>query len=153
MNNVGGKLRGLAVIIIILGVILSIILFVDYKDYGALSGILALVGGLLVTLAFGFLLYGLGQIVENTDEIAEHFRRVNKAEEKEDSEAEKLRRDNELREARSALRSDSVPQDARIGVTCMGCGARLSYTKAELLDGVELTCPECGGSIDTLKMR
>lgn len=151
MNNIGDKLKGLAVLVICIGVILAVLFGLNYIRDSILTTILVIAGGILSTLILGFALYGLGQIVDNTDVIAEHYRRVNKIESKQDFQDEVERIKAEITEARRKLYSESVPLDAGIDVTCPECGASLTYTKGELLNDAELKCPECGGKVDVLR--
>ena len=68
MNNVGGKLKGVSIIVIVLGVIVSVIYGIMIIGDSLFTGIAVIAAGILGTLIFGFALYGLGQIVDNTDE-------------------------------------------------------------------------------------
>ena len=153
MNNVGGKLKGVSVIVIVLGVIVSVIYGIMIIGDSLFTGIAVIAAGILGTLIFGFALYGLGQIVDNTDEIAEHYRRVNEEYSKSESVAEEERVRTEPKLVSKKLRSDSVGPDELIDVTCCGCGTKLSYTKAELIEEKQLVCPECGCAIDTARFK
>ena len=66
-NNVGGKIKAIAIIQLILGCIGSIVLAAILADeIDELSLLIGLVG-IAVSIVNAFLLYGLGQLVENSD--------------------------------------------------------------------------------------
>ncbi len=153
MNNVGGKLKGVSIIVIILGVVISAVYGITIIGDSLLAGIAVIAAGILGTLIFGFVLYGLGQIVDNTDEIAEHYRRVNDARSKKEKAEEKKRKANEPKLVAKKLSSSSVDPDEFIDITCPGCGEMLSFPKAELIEKRRLVCPECGCSIETARFK
>ena len=66
-DNIGGKIKGLAIIQLILGCIGSIVLAaILAAEIDELSLLIGLVG-IAVSIVNAFLLYGLGQLVENSD--------------------------------------------------------------------------------------
>lgn len=68
-DNVGGKIKAVAIIQLILGCIGSIVLAAILADaIDEWSSLIGLVG-IAVSIVNAFLLYGLGQLVENSDEI------------------------------------------------------------------------------------
>ena len=73
-DNVGGKIRGLAIIQLILGCIGSIVLAVILAvEIDVLSLLIGLVG-IAVSIVNALLLDGLGQLVENSDIIIDLLR-------------------------------------------------------------------------------
>ena len=82
-NNIGGKIKGFAKFICWLGIIASVIIAilnittsvaVGNIAIGVLVGVLIAVGGVLVSWIGSFLLYGFGQLIENSDIIANKLR-------------------------------------------------------------------------------
>ena len=72
-SNIGNKIKILAVVMCILGMIGSFIMsiqffrFAEYEGTYALAGILVIVIGCLLSWASSFLLYGIGQLIQNSD--------------------------------------------------------------------------------------
>ena len=76
-DNIGGKIKALAVVTCGLGIIASIIgaiaLWIQNSDYNptAFSGVLVLVLGSLASWIGSFFTYGFGELIENTTKIHE----------------------------------------------------------------------------------
>ena len=87
-DNIGSKIKGLAKVITWLGIILSVIAGIvqisggsSYSRYGGsnplfLTGILTIVLGSLAAWISSFLLYGFGELVENSSRIADQLGHV-----------------------------------------------------------------------------
>lgn len=78
-NNIGSKIKGLAKVITWIGIIASVIagigqMVMASNIYGggglALSGILTIVLGSLAAWVSSFLVYGFGELVENSAAVA-----------------------------------------------------------------------------------
>lgn len=76
-DNIGGKIKALAKVMCILGIIVSVIMaFVTWfggSRYGAstfLPGLITLVVGCLGSWVGSFFTYGFGQLIESTEYIA-----------------------------------------------------------------------------------
>mgnify|MGYP007120306613 CR=1 FL=1 len=79
-NNIGKKIKTLATVITILGISVSVIFGVaviaGYMSYfrgfstGVASGLIVMVVGSLASWISSFLLYGFGELIEKTSEIA-----------------------------------------------------------------------------------
>lgn len=79
-DNIGGKIKALAKIVAWIGIILSVVLGIvamfspvvyngtAYK--GILPGILIIIIGALGSWISSWVMYGFGQIIENTDKLA-----------------------------------------------------------------------------------
>ena len=85
-NNIGEKIKTLAIIITILGIVASVISgiafivssIVDSYDVsrlaaGIILGVLTMVVGSLLSWISSFLLYGFGELIENSTIIKEKF--------------------------------------------------------------------------------
>ena len=72
-NNIGGKIKGLAQFIAWVGIILSFISGIDvissYSNF--VGGLLVIVIGSILSWIGSFVLYGFGQLIENSDDMAE----------------------------------------------------------------------------------
>lgn len=73
--NIGGKIKGLAVGICILGIAASVIAGLGLMTAGSAAsigvGFAILVGGSLLSWIGSFFTYGFGELIENTTVIAE----------------------------------------------------------------------------------
>ena len=72
-NNIGGKIKSLAKVVCWIGIIASIIggivLFMEDDDMFFICVLIA-GGGALISWVSSFVLYGFGQLVENSDILA-----------------------------------------------------------------------------------
>jgi hypothetical protein len=88
-QNIGGKIKTLAVVATIIGISLSVILGFVLMDTSVGTGMLVLVGGSLFSWISAFFMYGFGELIEKTTEIANNtkkdikFEIVNETETKE----------------------------------------------------------------------
>ena len=76
-HNIGGKIKTLAVVITVIGIVASVlagVIVMGGRGYppaaGILFGLLTIIGGCLVSWIGSFLIYGFGQLIENTDILA-----------------------------------------------------------------------------------
>ena len=81
-DNIGGKIKTLAVVLCILGMIASfvaaIFLWTQNSRYNStiLAGFLTLGGGCLISWIGSFFTYGFGQLIESAEETAENTWRI-----------------------------------------------------------------------------
>lgn len=73
-GNIGGKIKTLAVIFCVLGVLFSVIsgiftIVVDASTISVVKGILVILVGAVLSWIGSFVLYGFGQMVENSDKL------------------------------------------------------------------------------------
>ena len=67
-DNIGGKMKGLAVIICCIGIAASVIFGLSLMSNDVpLAGVIVIVAGSLSSWIGSFALYGFGQLVENSD--------------------------------------------------------------------------------------
>ena len=69
-DNIGGKIKTLATVVCWIGIVVSVIYGLVLLDYSAAAGILTMVLGSLLSWISSFTLYGFGQLIEKTTEIA-----------------------------------------------------------------------------------
>ncbi len=83
-DNIGGKIKTLATVIAIVGIIASVIIGFVLFFYGlsesagliTLSGIAIMVMGSLGSWAGSFFMYGFGEIIENTQDLRDDIKSV-----------------------------------------------------------------------------
>ncbi len=149
-DNIGEKIKDWAkwvfAVEAIAAVIIGIVLISQDEDL-LLVGLLVMVLGPIVAWVSSWILYGYGQLIENSDLIAAEHRRTNERQEK--AVAKTIERKQELRrkETKEALANPNVNEDVYVDITCPGCEAVLSYTKGHIQDMVQrnevLNCPIC----------
>ena len=71
-ENIGGKIKTLAVVLTILGVVASIMICVFLLFRNFLIGILIAIIGSLVSWISSFFMYGFGELIEKTTEVAKN---------------------------------------------------------------------------------
>ena len=79
-ENIGGKIKTLAVVTTIIGISLSVILGFVLMDTSVGTGMLVLVGGSLFSWISAFFMYGFGELIEKTTEIAKNTKKDIKVE-------------------------------------------------------------------------
>ena len=77
-NNIGRKIKSLAEILCWIGIFLSVIMSISVFKISVLFGLLVIVLGALASWIGSFLLYGFGELIEKTSDIAEHTARISK---------------------------------------------------------------------------
>ncbi len=75
-DDIGGKLKGLAKVTTILGIISSVLSGIVQAIDQPLAGILTMVLGSVLFWIGSFTIYGLGQLIENTDELVKQGRQA-----------------------------------------------------------------------------
>lgn len=77
-NNIGEKIKGLAIFFTIIGIIASLIgsIYTWAKTLGFFVGFIILVCGILASWISSFVLYGLGELISKTSDIEEGIRRI-----------------------------------------------------------------------------
>ena len=148
-NNIGGKIKGLATATFIVEAISAIVtgialMCIDEDLIGI--GLLVMLVGPIVSWISSWLLYGFGQLIENSDIIAEEYKRKNKKHEKvvakNNSEKETQRRE----KVKAIIASSDTADDEFVDISCPNCKEELSYTKEQLQNGGTI-CPMCNAQI------
>ena len=78
-DNIGGKIKKLAVVCTIVGIASFVIIGIVLMGDSFFTGLLTLVLGAVMSWIGSFTLYGLGQLIENTDELVAQSRNAQKA--------------------------------------------------------------------------
>ena len=139
-NSIGSSIKtlafALALLILVGAIVYGVILIGDLP----LMGIIVIAGGILLAVVVYYVLTGFGQLVENSDIIAERYRHENESKQRKQEERQK-------KAERKKLTDGSVPEMEFIEFDCPFCGENLSFTKADLADG-SVICPYCEKPVD-----
>jgi DNA-directed RNA polymerase subunit M/transcription elongation factor TFIIS len=145
-DNIGGKIKGLAkasfIVAAIAEVITGIALMATDEDL-ILYGSLVLIVGPIIAWVSSWLLYGFGQLVENSDIIAAEYNRKNEKHEKVIAKNNERKQEQRKKAIKATIVNPEISEDEFIDITCPNCKAELSFTKSQLQSGEELTCPMC----------
>jgi hypothetical protein len=145
-DNIGGKIKVWAVWIFIVEAIGAVIggIAMIANDNG-LIGFLTMLIGPFVAWVFSWLLYGFGQLIENSDIIAAEYSRKNEKHEKVVAQNIERKQAQRRKAMKAAIVNPEVEEDVFIDITCPNCNAELSYPKGQLQAGT--TCPMCDAHI------
>ena len=147
-DNIGGKIKSWAIWIFIVEAIAAIIggiTLIGNDDI--LHGFLAIVFGPIAAWISSWLLYGFGQLVENSDIIAAEYNRKNEKHEKVVAKNNEKKQAQRKKQIKAHIENPNFDEDEYIDITCANCKAELSFTKGQLQSGEELTCPMCDAPI------
>ena len=147
-DNIGGKIKNWAVWIFIVEAIAAIIggITLVANDNG-LVGFLTIVFGPIAAWVSSWLLYGFGQLIENSDIIAAEFNRKNEKHEKEVAKSNEKKQAQRKKQIKANMENPKFDEDEYIDIACPNCKAELSFTKGQLQSGEKLTCPMCDAPI------
>lgn len=149
-DNIGEKIKNSAKWICIVESISAVIggIFVIIDDFDSFfKGLLLIVLGPVVAYVSTWLLYGFGQLIENSDIIAQEYRRTNEKHEKAVAKNAERKQSQKRQNIKATIANPNVKEDEYIDMNCPYCQAEISYTKGELLNGKELICPMCDAPI------
>ena len=147
-DNIGDKIKSSARTSFILWTIVAVIsgIVLMFEESFVVGLIVALVGpGFL--LGFFQLVYGFGQLVANSDIIAEEHKRVNEKHEKAVAKNNEKKQVQRKKQIKANMENPNFDEDEYIDIACPNCKAELSFTKGQLQSGEELTCPMCDAPI------
>ena len=149
-ENIGNKIKGLAqmafVVEAIAAVITGIALMASDEDL-ILYGLLVLIAGPIIAWVSSWLLYGFGQLVENSDIIVAEYNRKNEKHEKEVAKNNEKKQAQRKKQIKANMENPNFDEDEYIDIACPNCKAELSFTKGQLQSGEDLTCPMCDAPI------
>lgn len=164
-NNIAGKIKALAKVTCWFGIIAYVIIgmiIIGTNEYLALAGILIAVVGPFFSWICSLILYGFGQLLENSDIIAEQSARTNKEHNEPVKQKQKAKKQNntanELVQQKAKKQNDTAEEVISydifsnityVDIICPNCKEQLSYPKQELTDNETLTCPMCDVSFKT----
>ncbi len=142
MENIGSKIKFIAVVFGVISLIAFVVFGIVLLSDKILMGLIPLLLGPFLSWVGTLVLYGFGQLVENSDIIAS-----NNAEIQRKRKNKTIAKQNEI--AKKNIEDESFENDEYIDITCPTCGEDLSYHKFEFTNNDELICPKCGTSIQT----
>ena len=147
-DNIGDKIKSSARTSSILWTIAAVIsgIVLMFEESFVIGLLVALVGPAFL-LGFFQLVYGFGQLVENSDIIAEEHKRVNEKHEKTVAKNNEKKQAQRKKQIKANIENPNFDEDEYIDITCANCKAELSFTKGQLKSGEELTCPMCDAPI------
>ena len=148
-DNIGGKIKCWAKWVFAINAITALfggLILMLQGGFLVLNGLIVVVLGPIVAWVSSWLLYGYGQLIENSDIIAEEYRRKNeKPATKNNVREEKQKVEQEpqlVEDIGMIIANPDVEDDEFIDIICPNCKAELSYTKEQLQNG-EVPCPIC----------
>ena len=148
-DNIGGKIKGWAkwmfAIEAIAAVISGFVLMAEDEDM-ILVGLLIVVLGPIVAWVSSWLLYGYGQLIENSDIIAEEYNRKNEKHEKVVAKNNAKKEAQRREKVKVTIANPDIADDEYIDITCPNCKEELSYTKEQVQSG-DVVCPICDSHI------
>jgi DNA-directed RNA polymerase subunit M/transcription elongation factor TFIIS len=149
-DNIGNKIKGLAqmtfVVEAIAAVITGIALMASDEDL-ILYGLLVLIAGPIIAWVSSWLLYGFGQLIENSDIIAEEYNRKNEKHEKVVEKNNERKQEQRKKAIKATIVNPEISEDEFIDIACPNCKAELSYPKRQLQSEDGVTCPMCDAHI------
>ncbi|MBR3885592.1 MAG: hypothetical protein IKJ33_03910 [Clostridia bacterium] len=148
-DNIGGKIKILAKVIAVLGIVFSIIIGIYYMTMGKeylVYGLTVAIVGSLVSWISSFFAYGFGELISNTDEMKRNL-------ESSDSYNKEITKilNNEVVDKKKEKENKTVLSDEKIDLKCPSCGINLSYSKSLLEEKTEIACPFCKNDIKVKK--
>ncbi len=154
--NIGDKIKTLAKVMCWIGsiasIIIGIVLIVMDEDLILVGILIAAVGALLSWIS-SFVLYGFGQLIENSDIVAEQSSRSNQDYYQKVQINEEQKERKKVKDIQRVISDDNISEDTYIDIICPECGEQLSYLKSEIISNEILICPICEASIPTTQYR
>ncbi len=156
-DNIGSKIKKLATILAVCGIVASIIDGVLILKLGngtvgsIITGIALIIAGPLISWVSSFFVYGFGQLIENTEVIAENSEKKSVSESNKELKKTAVENDavivsktpvKEVRKAETAEESGDYRD-----FECPDCGETLSFAKEEVQEGIDLYCPFCNAEL------
>ncbi len=144
-DNIGGKIKSWAKWIFAVEAIAAVVggfIIVDQDEDMILLGLLVVVFGPIVAWVSSWLLYGFGQLIENSDIIAEEYNRKNEKHEKVVAKNNAKKEAQRREKAKVIIANPDIADVEYIDITCPNCKEELSYIKEQLKSG-DVICPMC----------
>lgn len=142
-DNVGGKIKGVAMATFILELAAFVILGLLILAQENLYGLLFLLLGPVIAWLSVLLLYGFGQLIENSDIIAEEYKRKNEKHEAIENKNKERKQVQQRKKVAAVIANVQTDDEEFVDITCPNCFVDLSFTKEQLQKSEGLTCPMC----------
>jgi hypothetical protein len=132
-DNIGGKIKGFAAVVFFFDAIAAVVSGIVLISNDAVAvGFLAILCGPIAAWVMSWLLYGFGQLIENTDIIAGRHEASSEKQEKVITQ-----------NSNQTTAQHSTEDYAFVDITCPKCKASLSFPNWQLQCGDGVTCPMC----------
>lgn len=119
-DNIGGKIKSLAQVVTVIGIIASIIIGLIFMANAGFIGFIVMAIGILFSWISSFITYGLGQLIENTDTMVY------------------LLKNNDIKQIKSELKNKGNTENTSSSTFDNG---------KENEDNEDTLCPHCGRKI------
>lgn len=146
-DNIGGKIKGVATIICVIGMIASLCVGFFFMREDIFLGIAIMIAGSLVSWLGSFFSYGFGQLIENSDIIAKTIKRENMKNENAEKIHQEIKKHNQT--AKNKVLSDNVSDNDYINIPCPSCNEMLTCQKNDFIVNDVLVCPLCNAEFST----
>ena len=153
-DNIGQKIKSLATgtfVVEAIAAIIAGIYLITSSENMVLIGFLVIFAGPLVAWVLSWLLYGFGQLIENSDIIAEESKRKNDKHDKlvaqNNERKQKQKAQQQYAHVREVIENPGIHENDFIDIICPHCSETLSYPKGQLENNSALICPLCGEPI------
>lgn len=149
-DHFGQKIKSVATIFLvidILGALISGSVFISFGEKAI--GIVVIIAGVIISLPLYYLMSGFGQLVENSDTIARHYKSMNY---KEERALEKTFQKNmviQTKRIEEMVKSKNTLENEDISIDCPHCRESLFFTKEQIVNQPFLICPYCDSQIPT----
>jgi uncharacterized protein (DUF697 family) len=143
-ENIGSKIKSIAKGAFIVEALGAVIAGVGAAiDQEEIVYILVAVGGVAAAWILACFAYGFGQLIENSDIIAEEYSRKNEAHHKAEVKTEARKQAQNRKAVKAAIANPEVEGTEFVDVICPSCNTQLSFMKEQLQDPEGLICPIC----------
>ena len=71
-NNIGSKIKSLAIVVTVIGIVVSIIIGLSIIEHSISYGLFTIIIGCFISWVSSFFMYGFGELIEKTSQIAEN---------------------------------------------------------------------------------
>lgn len=149
-DNIGNKIKTLAkwmFIVEAIGAIITGISLIATDDDLILLGLLIILCGPIVAWVSSWFVYGYGQLIQNSDIIADEYKRKNISNQQIVNKTDVRQREQLRKEVNTIITNSNVADDEFVDLICPHCGAELSYTKEQIQNSDVLPCPMCDSPI------
>lgn len=151
-DNIGDKIKSLAKFAFIVEAVASIVtgivlLFTSEYTELVLVGLLTIILGPILAWISSWLLYGIGQLIENSDIIAAEYNCKNEKHEKIVAQNNERKQEQRKKAIKATIANPEISEDVFVDIICSNCKAELSFPKGQLQSGEQLTCPICDTQI------
>ena len=146
-NNTGEKIKVLAKVIFVLGIISAVISGIYLMTGGGIAvlyGFITVIGGALGSWVVSIFIYGFGAIITNTETTASKADNISKK----TIEIANNEKKNTKEEVKGKTSFDKSLGEKYVNFNCPACKATLSYSENFLADKTKVTCPMCDAEID-----